>query len=629
MGLDSRRAARLRPYAAAVLVAVPTAVVLGLDFARRGERIRGFDAVHELTYAASALEALLVWGVLLLAASRRSASGERRPGRWLARVLFVAFLTFAIGGQTYFYAQYNAYLNVDVSRFATNFVDSVISQLLADYRSYLGAKLPVLALAVGLVWLGRHVLRPRRRVARVATILAPLLVLASFFIPTQHRHVQAAVPDMLYMHSVGGLLATELGFTEESDQLRPRSRESLPVPPIVERPARPRNVVFVILESVRADATCVDYDVACERTLSTNRLLPNRVPLRQLRALDSSTAISLAVLWSGVGPHESRDVLHTWPLIFDYAKAAGYQSAFWTSQNMMFGNARLWVKNLGASSFVSATDVDPTSDIDMGAPEQLFAERAIEEYGKLSEPFLAVVQLSNGHYPYYLDPDGPQPFQPAGFRKGPEENQLFFNYYQNAVHQQDRHLAKLLSAIRSSEAGERTVIVYTSDHAEAFREHNQMGHTFSVYDEEVKVPGFVDAPPGTLTEEEERNLRSKSDSFLFHPDLTATVLDLMGVWRSPSIAPFKARMLGESLLDDEVNDRAMPMTNCAGVWSCAFENWGYMRGSMKLEARAWDPKYHCFDLALDPREQNDLGEATCGDLRERADQTFGRLPGKR
>lgn len=609
-------------------MAAPTALVIGLDLGRRGERITSFDAYHAMTYAASALEALAVWGVLLIAASRRGRK-EKRPGRWVWRVLFVLLFTFAIGGQTYFYQQYHAYLNVDVSRFATNFTDSVVGQLLADFRNYMEVKLPVLALGVALVWLGRHVLRPRRRVVRLATTCAPVVVLASLFIPTQHRHLQAATPDMLYMHSVGGLLATELGFTDESQKLRPRARESLPVPKLTAKPAVPRNVVFVILESVRADAACVDYDPGCEQTATTNGLFPDRVPLRQLRALDSSTAISLAVLWSGVGPHESRDVLHTWPLLFDYARAAGYSSAYFTSQNLMFGNARLWVKNLGADRTFSATDVDPTSDIDLGAPEGLFAERAIAELGKMPEPFLAVLQLSNVHYPYHVDPEGPAPFQPAEHSKAPEATQQFFNYYQNAVHQQDRHVGRVLAALRASDAGERTVIVYTSDHGEAFREHYQLGHTFSVYDEEIKVPGWIDAPPGTLTEEESYNLRQKSDEFVFHPDLTATVLDLMGVWSDPAIAHFKERMLGESLLGARVNTRELPLTNCAGVWSCAFENWGYMQGSLKLEARAWDPRYHCYDLAFDPYEQKDLGEAACGSLKTRADETFGRLPGKK
>src|SRR6185295_4400175 len=103
--------------------------------------------------------------------------------------------------------------------------------------------------------------------------------------------------------------------------------------------------------------------------------------------------------------------------------------------NMMFGNARLWVKNLGVSKFVSATELDPSCDLDMGAPERLLAERVNSEIGSLHEPFLAVVQLSNVHYPYYMETNGPEPFQPWTTSKAPDDNPYFFNFYKNAVHQ--------------------------------------------------------------------------------------------------------------------------------------------------------------------------------------------------
>src|SRR5690606_6615402 len=111
-------------------------------------------------------------------------------------------------------------------------------------------------------------------------------------------------------------------------------------------------------------------------------------------------------------PIEDRDTLHTWPLIFDYAKAAGWSTAFYTSQNMMFGNARLWVKNLGVDQFVSATELEPTADLDLGAHEGFLADYVTTHIGELKEPYLAVIQLSNVHYPYLVDPNLPQPFQP-------------------------------------------------------------------------------------------------------------------------------------------------------------------------------------------------------------------------
>jgi glucan phosphoethanolaminetransferase (alkaline phosphatase superfamily) len=609
--------------AVVVLLALPVTVV-ALDLGRRADRVLGFQGDYRLTYLAAMLESSVVWGALLYAACR-----QRGPLRYLAAVLFAAFGTFAIGGQTYFFEQYGAYLNTDVSVFATNFRESVINQLFADFSNYLRAKLPILALTLGLLWVGRRALRPTRSTGRVATVLAPLLLVGSFFVPTQHRHVQASTPDVLYLNSIGGLLATQLGFTEQSNQIRPRLRESLPVPPLGVAPGTPqRNVLFVILESVRASATCIEHDPECQRTGATNAAFPERFPFTSMRSVDSCTAISLAVLWSGLDSTESRDRLHTWPLIFDYAKAAGYDTAYWTSQNMLFGNVRLWVKNLGVRKFVSATELDPTSDLDMGAPERFLAEKVNAEMGDLREPFLAVVQTSNVHYPYYVDPDGPEPFQPATTSKAPDENGAFLNYYQNAVFQQDQHVAKILRHLRETEAGKRTVIVYTSDHGEAFREHGQMGHTFSIFDEETHVPMWIDAPPGTLTDEETRNLRAKRNAYLFHVDLAPTILDLLGVGDAPAIGEYKERMHGHSLLRPALTEGAVPMTNCGGTWSCAFENWGVMQKNLKLEARSWDPGWKCYDVEADPSEREDLGVEACGGLLESAMRTYGRLPGQ-
>jgi arylsulfatase A-like enzyme len=232
------------------------------------------------------------------------------------------------------------------------------------------------------------------------------------------------------------------------------------------------------------------------------------------------------------------------------------------------------------------------------------------------------------HYPYYLDETGPQPFQPSTTSKAPDENTAFLNYYQNAVYQQDQHVARMLHYLRTTPAGERTVIVYTSDHGEAFREHGQMGHTFSVFDEEVHVPMWIDAPPGTLTESEIENLRKKKHAYLFHIDLAPTVLDLLGVHDAPEIARYRTRMHGHSLLRPELSEQPIAMTNCAGVWSCAFENWGAMQHGKKIEGRSWDNGWKCYDLEADPQERQDLGVEGCPDLHAFAMKTFGRLPGE-
>lgn len=607
--------------AAPWLILAPTAFVLVSDWLRRGGRLVALSGWQRWTYLGAVLESALVWGVLLLAAAGKGAAA------WFCRVLFLVSFVLSCGGQGYFFQQYNTYLTVDVSVFAGRFVGSVLGQLAADLPNYVGVSwLPAL-FAVAVLASGPHALHVPEHLTRRACLFGPLLALGACFVPTHYRGAQASTPDVLYLHAAGGLLRAQLGWSADGHAERPMHRRPLQVPELRSRTPLRRNVLLVILESARADSVCVDYDPGCRLTPASNALLPTRIPLRQMRALDSSTAISLAVLWTGIGPHESREALHTWPSLFEYARAAGWHSAYWTSQNLLFGNSRLWVEGLPVDSHFSATDLDPGSDLDLGAPEHLLAERATAELRNLEEPFLAVVQLSNGHAPYLVDAELPQPFQPASTSKAPEDTAQLFNHYRNALHQQDLHLARLLRALRDTPAGARTVIVYTSDHGEAFREHSQSGHTFSVFDEEIRVPTWIDAPPGTLTELERDNLLLKRDAFTFHPDLTATLLDLIGVWNEPGVRSFRQRMLGTSLLEAEPNRRALPLTNCAGVWSCAYENWGYMQEGHKLLARAWDPEWQCFDLRADPEERRNLGPQGCGDLHRLAEETFLRLPG--
>jgi glucan phosphoethanolaminetransferase (alkaline phosphatase superfamily) len=592
-----------------------------MDSSLRGARLFGFSPLHKLYYLGALVGSSLVWGLLLYASARRGWTGKTAAG------IFVWGLSLALGGQSYFYAQYQAYLSRDLTLFASDMIGSVVNQLWADASSYAASVLPFLGVTFVLWAASRQLVRPRGRLRRVAGAGALLALVLCWLVPIQVRQQQAATPDALYLNAIGALVASQLGFVEESKQIRPRSRAARPVAPISARPPLSRNVLLILTESQRADAACSAYDPDCGLTPYTNRLLPNRHPLLQLRALDSTTAVSLAVLLAGVGPHETREVMHTWPLLFDYARAAGWSTAYWTSQNLLFANSRLFVENLGVDDFVSGTQLQSDADIDVGADERLLAEYVTHRLGSLEEPFLAMLHLSNTHYPFLVREDGEQPFQPARLDKTEEGRQAFRNYYQNALVQQDAELAKVLRALRETDAGKRTVLVYTSDHGEAFRDHGQVGHTFSLFDEEVKVPGFVDAPPGTLTASERRQLVRHRERFVFHPDLMVTMLDLIGVWDAAELDPFTPRVIGSSLLRAPRPARNMPMTNCAAVWSCAFENWGMMRGHIKLAARTpFDTGWHCYDLLADPKEEHRIQLPLCEELRQAALQVFGRPP---
>jgi arylsulfatase A-like enzyme len=296
---------------------------------------------------------------------------------------------------------------------------------------------------------------------------------------------------------------------------------------------------------------------------------------------------------------------------------------------MMFANSRLYVQDLPTKHQCGATDLDPLADIDLGGPDELLTARVQAEMPSMREPFLGVVHFGNTHLPYRVDPKA-SPFQPARVDKSGGDVEPYHNYYRNAVFLQDKAIGALVRYIRSQPFGARTVIVFTSDHGEAFHEHGQFGHTASVLDEEIHVPFWIDAPPGTLTESEAAALAGARQGLAFHTDVTPTILDLLGLWDAPQLAPYRAAMVGSSLLRPRPAEPAvLALTNCSGIWGCAFRNWGLMRGSRKLEGREWDSRWHCYDVLSDPREEHDLGPEACGDLPAVADRVYGGLPSSR
>jgi arylsulfatase A-like enzyme len=228
------------------------------------------------------------------------------------------------------------------------------------------------------------------------------------------------------------------------------------------------------------------------------------------------------------------------------------------------------------------------------------------------------VHLSNTHFPYVVD-ESDAPFQPQGHAFGAGDAAKVHNRYDDAIRRQDALVARLVRGVRAVPGGDQVVIVFASDHGEQIRERGAIGHTWGVYDEEVRVPFWIDAPEGAITAEETDRLRALADVPLTQLDVLPTLLDLMGVWDAPAMASFRSAMPGESLLRGGSPDRPVVLTNCSGIFACAFKNWGAMRGTRKLLATQNDARWKCFDTARDPGEHVDLGPRGCGDLRDIAE----------
>ncbi len=591
------------------------------ELIRRGPSIAKFPVKYLGSYAGGIAQSLVFWGVLVYAASRARGFVASLMGG-----LFLATFVVVMGAESAFHAFWNTYLCIDGQLHSKNVVQSIVGTLPLSRPLVLFHFIAALAVGVWILREAKRRIRPSRWSWRLSLLLVPAVVYASTKIPTSYRGIQASPPDALYVHGMTALAKESLDLTNESPDLRVQRRKPMAVPKLTATPAKPRNVVLILQESQRGDVACMDPDPRCDlATPWSNAVIPDRLPLLQMRSNASTTAISISNIWSGVVPFAGRELLHSVPLLWDYAAAAGYDTAYWTSQNLMFGNARQYIQDLPISRGCVATHLDPAADLDAGANDELLTEWVKKDWTEMKEPFFAVIHYSNVHYPYVYD-EGLAPFRPSEMAKGPEKNQDFFNYYMNVVYRSDLAVAELMRFIRSTESGKRTVVVYTSDHGESFREHWQMGHTSALYDEEVRVQAWVDAPQGTLSEDEERTLKAAKNELVWHLDLGPTFLDLLGLWDDPKMEPFKARMIGHPITRPERTVGPVPMTNCTWVWECSFRNWGVMQGSRKLEAREWDGAFHCFDVLADPEERIDLGERLCAPLPDVAREWYHAMP---
>jgi glucan phosphoethanolaminetransferase (alkaline phosphatase superfamily) len=381
---------------------------------------------------------------------------------------------------------------------------------------------------------------------------------------------------------------------------------------------------MIITESVRAQSLCVEYSPDCKFTPFSNALVKERFPVTQMRSLDSTTAISLAVMWNGLAPTDKRKDLHSAPILWEYAKAAGYESAYYTSQHMLFGNSGTWLEGTPWKRHVSATMLEEDATYEIGGDDGKLVDFTLGDLDQLREPYFVVLHLSNTHFPYKIDDDDIPFEQEAEKEKGEAE---VVDRYHDSVYRQDKAVARFLEVFAKRAESERTVITFVSDHGEQLREKGMVGHTGTLFDEEVRVPFWVYAPKGTLSAKEEDALRARKTTPVSQLDVFPTMLDLLGVWDAPGVQPFKPRTAGQTLLREPYEEgRAIVMSNCTELWACAFKNWGAMRGTKKLIAHQGDRGWNCFDVATDPKEENHLDAAECGDLQPLAEKTLGGRP---
>jgi glucan phosphoethanolaminetransferase (alkaline phosphatase superfamily) len=432
-----------------------------------------------------------------------------------------------------------------------------------------------------------------------------------------------ATPEVRAVHAISAV----------TDRREAAVASAIAVAPLHAERAELPSILFVLTESVRAS----DYRPGGDTPTApeTARLTRGRTDLSQLRSVSSYTALSLSAILTGRSQEGAREAILRAPGLFDYARAARDRRgarpeiAYFSAQpSTVFetDEVRAAVDRFATLETIRGRNVEDDPDYGELPLDREIVDLFLKELPSLRSPSVAMLHLIGTHAPYFID-EARAPFKPFGHVVSWSGMPALLNAYRDSIYEQDRTLARAVKGFvdQATSRGLPWLVVFTSDHGEAFGEHGAIHHGQNLLDEQVHVPGWIASGGGALTAAQARALEDHTGRFLTHLDLLPTLLDAMGVWDNFSVAPHRAAMPGRSLLRPYEARAPVPVTNCTPMFPCPTNTWGLLAEDRKLVAHLWDGGWYC--MALGSGESVvDHADPACDRLRAASRSTFPLLP---
>ena len=238
-----------------------------------------------------------------------------------------------------------------------------------------------------------------------------------------------------------------------------------------------------------------------------------------------------------------------------------------------------------------ATPADQPIEGDKSSNGDLLSDRIIAE---LEKPELE--QKRFFLWSHYIDPHA-EYVPHDGFDFGHRGRER----YDGEIAFVDHHFGRVLAALEKRPFAGRTVVIVTSDHGEAFGEHELYRHGFELWEELVRVPLIVYVPGAAA-----RRVPVRRSAI----DIAPTVLEIFGV--APPESGARDALRGESLLPDVLappgytpRPRVVYIDMPSGPYND--ERQAYIEDDKKLITSGGRP-LGLFDLAKDPGEKRDLAD---------------------
>ena len=300
-----------------------------------------------------------------------------------------------------------------------------------------------------------------------------------------------------------------------------------------------------------------------------------------------------------------------------YLKAAGYATIGIQTNHQLQGKY----------GFEEGFDV---YRFDKFAPAARATDAALEELGKMKEPFFLYVHYLDPHYPYqppdsYRSVFGPAPelkasdtetmtpysdyyldkvlfdMKALAARKRGDlsnEGREYMRYmYDGECRYVDDEVARLLDNIEAKHGA--TAFVVTADHGEELWEHGSLGHSKTVYQEAIRVPLMVRLPGWAPA-----RLSGAAETVDILPTLAGYIgLEERNYWQGMNLLP--------SLKTGKLAERPVYAETRGSLAVLGFSHACVTVGPEKL-IRKEDRdgvREELYDLARDPREQQNLAGA--------------------
>ncbi len=283
------------------------------------------------------------------------------------------------------------------------------------------------------------------------------------------------------------------------------------------------NVVFLVLESARAEF------VELERTRFFGRH-PETLSVERFFVPVPHSSNSHYSMFTGM--HSGRDFQQKYKTMRPEVSlpgvlaARGYRNYYLYADNTGFENEIAMLTKLGMQ-ITEKKDLMHNTNPETGQNYKSFhfgmddisllhaAQRVIDaDQG----PFTMSVVFTNSHYPY---------FNPAPDRFNRFDNARMVGKHRNAVDYAMYISDRIFEEFQKRGLDKKTLFVLLSDHGESFGERGFFRHSFSIYNEEVRVPVVFRHPE--LARFSERTL--PSGTML---DVYPTIFDMLGLtWPEP------------------------------------------------------------------------------------------------